>query len=297
MSRSLSSALVSMTGFAALRGRVGERRFLLEVKSVNHRFCEVNVRLPGRYAAWELPIHKEVKQYFRRGRFDLFIKEESRGVGLASSDFKQIQRAHQQLKRIARELKLPQDISMDTILTYKQNFMRDEELFDAGSDWPAFKILLLKLFKELQSVRMREGKQLARWFQQTIPKLEKLLVHIRRYVDLQPGHYQARLSKRIHELGLDTEKGSERLTAEVALLADKLDVTEELVRLEAHTKALKDILRDKEPMGRKIDFLMQEVGREVNTIAAKSQDTKVASLIVQFKTEIEKIREQAGNVE
>lgn len=297
MSRSLSSSLVSMTGFATLRGRVAQRRFLLEIKSVNHRFCEVNVRLPGRYAAWELPIQKEVKQYFRRGRFDLFIKEESRGGGLATSDFKQIQSAHQQLKKIARTLKLPQNVTLDTVLNYKQNFMRDEELFDAGSDWPAFKTLLLRLFKQLQTVRSREGRQLAGWFQKTIPLLEKLLEQIRRRVRLQPGLFESRLSKRLNELKLVDEKGSERLSAEVALLADKLDVTEELVRLTAHIKALKDILREKEPVGRKIDFLMQEVGREVNTIASKSQDTKVAGLIVQFKTEIEKIREQAGNVE
>jgi len=198
-----------MTGFATVRGRVGERRFLLEAKSVNHRFCEVNIRLSGRYAAWELPIQKEVKQFFRRGRFDLFIKEESSGAGLSTTDFQQIRRAHQQLKKIARELKLPQSISMDTVLSFKQNFVREEELYDAASEWPAFKRLLLRLMKQLQVVRACEGKQLARWFQQVLPQLERLLGQVRKRVRVQPRRFQERMSKRLQELGLEDGSDSE----------------------------------------------------------------------------------------
>jgi uncharacterized protein (TIGR00255 family) len=285
-----------MTGFATVRGRVGERQLLLEVKSVNHRFCEINARLPGKYSAWELPIQKAVRKKFNRGRIDIFLKEES-GVGLSKIDHSQFKKAHQELKRLCRELKLLDDISLESVLHFKQNYFRNEERFDATSEWASFEPLFEKLLDRLAKMRKQEGQQLVKWFRQKLPEMQQLLIQLKKQVRTQSKLQEKKLKSKLEELGFGKIEEDTRIATEIAILADKLDVTEEIVRLEAHLKAFREILNEGELVGRKIDFLMQEVGREVNTIASKSQSSNIASCAVQFKTEVEKIREQAGNVE
>lgn len=294
--RSRLHRIQSMTGFATIRGQTGGRRFMVEARSVNHRFCEVNVRLPGKYSAWELPIQKEVRSRFARGRIDIFIKEES-GAGGPSVDVKQFRRAHQQLKRIARELSIPDALSMDTLLQFKQNYFREEDTINIDDLWKGFKPILEKLIVKLSAVRQKEGDNLWRWFVRCSPIMRRLLASIRSRVAKQPKQFRERLQKRFAEFNIALNQGDERLATEIALLCDKIDVTEEIVRLESHIETYEQMLKEGGQIGRKMDFLMQEVGREVNTIASKSQDSAISRQTVQFKTEIEKIREQAANVE
>ncbi len=285
-----------MTGFASVRGRIAEREFVLEAKSVNHRFCEVNVRLPGKYSAWELPAQKNVREFFERGRIDIFIKEEG-GVGLSKVDRSQFQSALRELKRLARELQLSDTISLETLLQFKQNYYRDDTHFDVGAEWKHLKPLLEKLLIKLARMRRQEGQQLAKWFRQRVPVMQDIVKKLKTRVKGQSQHQKKKLTRKLKELGFEATGIDNRVASEVALLAEKLDVTEEIVRLDTHLKAFRRLLTEGGVAGRKIDFLMQEVGREVNTIASKSQDSQIANLAVQFKTEVEKIREQAGNVE
>jgi len=288
--------MASMTGYASVRGRAGDRSFLLEAKSLNHRFCEVNVRLPGKYSSWEHVIQKAVRMRFQRGRFDIFIKEEG-GQQLSSADLSQFRQAHQQLKRLSKDLQLKDGISLDTLLHFKQQYFRDDDHANLKADWAVMQPLVDKLLDRLEKMRLIEGRQLSQWYQQRLVVMDSLLAKLKGRVKVPPRLQRERLTKRLKELGLMNEEGKERLSAEVALISDKMEVTEELVRLASHFKAFRGMLKEKGPIGRKIDFLMQEVGREVNTIAAKSQDSTISDYTVQLKTEIEKIREQAGNVE
>ncbi len=296
MSQQQRENLISMTGFASVRGKVRGREFFLESKSVNHRFCEVNVRMPGRFSSWEHRIQKMSRAAFRRGRIDIFIKEE--GIaGPSSQDWSQFKKAHRELKRLARELKLSDTISLETVLHFKQNYFKENDNFDASSEWHLMRPLVDRLLNGLAKMRRQEGRQLAKWFRSRLPIMQRLLRQLKLRASVQTREQERKLKKRVKELGLGRVDAEQRITAEIGLLADKLDVTEEVVRLETHLKAFQEILRGKEPVGRKIDFLMQEVSREINTVASKSQDSQIAKFAVQFKTEIEKIREQASNVE
>ncbi len=296
MKQSKRPALNSMTGFASIRGKVGERRFLLEAKSLNHRFCEVNVRMPGRYTAWDFEIQKEIRKRFQRGRIDVFLKEEGR-QGVTTKDVAQLKQAHQQLKKIIRELHLSKELTVETVINFSQIYFRDGEVLDVTALWKKFRPLLARLLDRLETMRQREGAQLLRWFKARLPKMERLLGQMERMSAQLPGRSQKRLLKKIKELRLNESLAEERIATEAALLCEKSDVTEELVRLRSHMKEFKGTLKALGSIGRKIDFLMQEVGREVNTISSKSQDSRMSQYAVQFKSEIEKVREQAANVE
>jgi len=288
--------MTSMTGFATVTGSVGEKQFVLEAKSVNHRYCEVNIRINGKYTAWEYPIQKTLKENFQRGRIDLFIKETSDAV-LDSTELKQIKRAHKALLQLSKDLNLDKGLTLETVLNYRKNHLKGDIALNLPAEWRQFQPHLKKLISRLKLVRAQEGKALASWFRQSAARMDKLLSQIQKRVDKQPKRHRERMHQRLDELGLLASVDPERLATEVALLSDKMDVTEETVRLRAHLKAFKGLLSSSGAIGRQMDFLMQEVGREINTIAAKSQDTGIAKYVVDFKTEIEKIREQAGNVE
>lgn len=285
-----------MTGFASLRGKVGGRHFLLEAKSLNHRFCEVNIRLPGRYAAWDFEIQKEVRRRFHRGRIDIFVKEEGK-QGATERDVKQLYQAHRQLKKLARDLHLPNEVSLEMVIHFSQVYFRDKETLDVDTLWKDFRPLAIRLVDRLERMRRREGQNLLRWFRVHIPIMERLVMQMQRCSQNLHKRLEARFSQKIKELKLNKEVIDDQIAAEIAFLCEKSDVTEELVRLRSHLKEFKDTLKSSGSVGRKIDFLMQEVGREVNTIASKSQDSRISQCVMQFKGEIEKVREQAANVE
>lgn len=285
-----------MTGFASVRGKLHERQLLLEAKSVNHRFCEVNIRLPGKYSAWEVPIQKIVRNKFHRGRIDIFLKEEG-SAGLGREDRLQFKRAHQELKRLCRELNLSETIELESLLHFKQHFFREEERFDASSEWIDFKPLLDRVLESLERMRRQEGQQLFRWFRHNLPKMQGLMTQLKRHIRNQTKQQKKKIRQKIKELGFDKMEGNVRVAAEMVFLADKVDVTEEIVRMDTHLNTFREIINCGGAVGRKIDFLMQEIGREINTVASKSQDSAISNCAIQFKTEIEKIREQAGNVE
>lgn len=276
-----------MTGFASARGKVGEHRYLIEAKSLNHRYCEVNVRLPGRYAAWEIEIQKEVRRRFQRGRIDLFLKEEGR-YGASQRDFKDLVHAHRQLKKLQKTLNLKGPLRLESLLQFMQAYYHDENDIDVAALWRHFRPLVLSLLDRLEKMRAQEGKRLGRWFGTHVPQLERLI---------------QRIERRAKQLSRQRPKRARgRLQAREDLVPEREtvgsgDITEELVRLKSHVKELKQSFNEGGAVGRKIDFLMQEVGREINTIAAKAQDSQISKNVVQFKGEVEKIREQAANVE
>jgi uncharacterized protein (TIGR00255 family) len=291
-----SKKLMSMTGFASLKGKVGDCTFSLEIKSVNHRFCEVNVRLPGKYSAWDFLIQKEIKNRFQRGRFDVFIKEDTL-FGAGKSELAAMKKLHTQLKKLCKELKLNEPMSIDTLLHYQSQMSRTDDVSNINKVWVGFLPLLNKLLDKIAVARLKEGEQIARWLKSCSPAMRKVIAVVERKSRLNPDEYRARLLKKLEKTGFCTDDLRERLCQELAILSDKIDITEELVRLDSHLKTFDVTVSKGGAVGRKLDFLMQELAREVNTITSKSQDATISECAIQLKTDVEKIREQAANVE
>ncbi|MBI3541044.1 MAG: DUF1732 domain-containing protein [Deltaproteobacteria bacterium] len=227
----------SMTGFGVARGKVGRAHIVIEARSVNHRFCEVSLRFPGRFASLEPEVVRRVRERFSRGKFDLFLREEA--VGREEEELLLAKRSHHLLQRIQKELGL-------------SGFVKEQK------------------------------------------KLLRLLTQIEKHSSSRGHEYRLRLKKRMRMTGPVDEQ---RITQEAAIAAERADVTEETVRLRSHLEEFERLFRLKEPVGRKFDFLVQEMGREVNTIGSKAQGVRVTHEVIEFKSELERTREQIQNIE
>lgn len=281
-----------MTGFGIVRGKIGRSDVVVEARSVNHRYCEVNLRCPGRFAVLESEIGRRVRERFARGKFDLFLREES----LDREDVEVVlaRKAHRVLKKIRKELGLPGPVTVADILTCREIFFSQTPYEDTGSVRGPLLALFEKALEGLQVMRQREGARLKKWLENRIRHLKKLNASIERQSRKRGDEYRRRLEKRWKGIGTIEEQ---RLLQEAALMAERADVTEEIVRLKSHLKEFERFMHQNKPVGRKLDFLAQEMGRETNTIGSKSQGVRIAHQVIQFKSELERIREQIQNVE
>ncbi len=283
-----------MTGFGIARGKVGSSDILIEARSVNHRFCEVNSRFPGRFASLEPEVTRRVRQRFARGKFDLFLREE-----IIERDREEIalaKKSHRVLKKIQKELGLKGEASLNDVLTFRGIFFSHTSHDEVEKMYPALIKLVEGALTGLVKMREREGSHLQKWFEGRAKALLTLLSAIEGN-SLKIGKtYRQRLEKRIKNSG-DGNIDKRRLIQESAVMAERADVMEEIVRLRSHMKEFSRFIREKEAVGRKIDFLAQEMGREINTIGAKSQGVRIAHQVIEFKSELERIKEQIQNVE
>ena len=285
----------SMTGFGVARGKVGSVPIVVETRSVNHRFCEVNLRFPGRWASLEPEVVRRVRQNFARGKIELFLREESRDQG--EQEIELVRKAHRLLRRIQRELSLKGEPSLTDLLTFR-GVLFSQRPHQEGVESESLRHSLLKLVEGalagVQKMRGREGTTLQKWFLQRLKMLRRLLSSIEKNSLRRGPDYRRRLEGRLQGMGKMDE---ERLVQEAAMMAGRADVTEEIVRLRSHLKECGRFLHLKETIGRKLDFLAQEMGREINTIGSKVQGVRIAHQVIEFKAELERIREQVQNVE
>ncbi len=288
----------SMTGFGVARGRIGRSEVLVEARSVNHRFCEVNLRFPGRFASLEPEATRIVRQKFARGKFDLFLREEA--ATWEDQEIGQARKAHHILKKIRKELGLRGEITLSDLLTFRQ--LIGPAGSPGGAEMEAVRRgalgLLESALKGLEAMRVREGRRLEKWFVQKMRELLRLLQLLENHSRQQGQNYRRRLEQRLRDASsAKIHVEEEKLIQEVAVVAERSDVTEEIVRLKSHLEECQRLLGQKEPLGRKMDFLAQEMGREINTIGSKSQGVKLAHLVIEFKSELERVREQIQNIE
>jgi uncharacterized protein (TIGR00255 family) len=281
-----------MTGFGVARGKVGNAHFLVEARSVNHRFCEVNLRFPGRFASLEPEVTRLIRQSFSRGKFDLFLREEA--IAKEREEVLLAKRAYQILKKIRREIGLQGVISFSDLLAFRQFFFAHANQDDIERIRRPLLALVGRALDGLSAMREREGRRLERWLDQRAKRLVRLLASIEKQALRRGKDYRRRLEEKMRGVGTVEE---ERLMREVALVAEKADVTEEIVRLRSHLKEFERGLRGKGPVGRKFDFLAQEMGREINTIGSKAQGVRLAHEVIEFKSELERVREQIQNIE
>lgn len=284
----------SMTGMGRARGKMGSGYLQVDIKSVNHKFCEVHTRLPSRFQVFEIPLTQMIKKKIGRGKIDVsFFEEKSEStVAFNKTSLKSY---YKFLQSVRKELKLKEEVSLAHILSGSAFwFNRDNE---GEKLWPVIAKIVEKALADMSSMRDKEGRTLATQILQKIDKLEGLRQHMLSRREEVLNAHTDKLKKRIEKILTDVEVDQTKLANELAFFADRSDITEELDRLVSHFSQVRGLLKSNKPCGRPLDFLIQEMNREWNTIGSKSQDISMTHWVVEAKSELEKIREQVQNIE
>jgi uncharacterized protein (TIGR00255 family) len=287
-----------MTGYGVGRVKEEDGECLVEVKSLNNKYCDVNIKNNFQSLEIEQKIEKLIKDKVSRGKINILIKVENYGLteekiilneDVADSYYKK-------LKALKKKYKLKDEIGIDSMLKFKDIFkiVKEEE---SAKIWPLVEKATNLSLDSLLKMRAREGKVLVADIRKRVKKIQKLIDKIEKYSKSSPLNYKDKFLSKIKNLtdGLNVDEG--RIELEAAIFAEKTDITEEITRLKSHLIQFDDLLNSEESVGRKMDFLTQEINREVNTIGSKTNDIEVTSLVVLVKSELEKIREQARNIE
>ncbi len=287
-----------MTGYGMAQAKIGHRRIALEVKSVNHKYCEINLRLPPRYSTLEGRIVEFAKNYFQRGRIDILVREDNTAkVSIpVKIDWDRLKFYHGEIKRISRSLGISSEVQMDTLLSLPHVILLEEEE-NLTKVWRILQSSLGKAFHSLEKMRAKEGAGIGRFLETQVKSLHRHALEIQSRVSGNVQHYRNLLKERIDKLAGGIELDSQKLAQEVAYFVDRTDISEELQRLNHHVKHFREILKEKGPQGRKLDFLLQEMNREVNTLSSKAQNAMISKHVVESKHLLEKMREQVQNVE
>ncbi len=288
----------SMTGFGAGHGAAGGEELDVEIRSVNHKFCEVKVRLPRELAALEIEIAKAVKERLARGGVEVAVRRPGPGAGLAPRvDVALAESYARAFHEIQARLGLPGAVTLADVLAADGVVRLEERSVSPEAAREALRRALGAALDALSEMRAREGEALARDLAARLDLIEASVARVEILVPQVVEHHRARLAERVLELTRGIALDPARLAQEVALLADRTDVTEEMTRLRSHLAQARALLGLAEPAGRKLDFLVQEMHREVNTIGSKAQSAEIAAIVVAMKAEVERMREQVQNVE
>ncbi len=289
----------SMTGYGQAAWQRGGRSLTVELRAVNQRFLEVRFNLPKEYAPWEAELRAMVQERVARGKVDVSVyRGGTNSTAVAVEANTALAKAYVEAwRQLQRELHLKQEADLTPLLGRQEMFRIVERRADPGSEIEPAKATLLRALQAFNRDRDREGRALGADVSARARRLLQLQAVISKRVAVLKPEYAARLRQRVAALLQGKEISEERLLQEVSLLVERSDITEELVRLESHLKALAQLPRSKEPVGKRFDFLLQEIHREFNTIAAKSADLEVTNHTIEARGEVEKLREQAQNVE
>lgn len=288
----------SMTGFARVVSTHGKSDWDVEIRSLNHRYLEFSLKVPSSLYGLEDRIREFCQGRIRRGKVTVNIS----GINGNSSleevelDEKVLQFYLSTFRRVQRRFRLKGELSVTDLLTLPRIFSVEKKREAPEKLWPAIRIQLDKAVRLLQKSREREGQALSKDLLLRIKKIEKSLQHVESRVNQLPqGHFE-RLRSRIQEL-FKTAVPDERIWQEAALLAERSDVTEEMVRLKSHLRLFKEKIAKGGETGKELDFILQEMNREINTLSSKGQDAEISQEGVRVKAELEKIREQIQNIE
>lgn len=289
----------SMTGFGRCEISEGDRKMTVEMKSVNHRYLDVAVKMPKKLNYFESAIRSLLKTYIQRGKVDVFITYEDLSEANAVLRYNQALAAEylKYLNQMAEEFHLEQDVKVSALSRYPEVLVMEEVQEDEEELWKLLEKAVKGACEQFVETRIREGENLKR---DLLIKLDELLEHVAYVEERSPqivAEYREKLTEKVKELLADTQMEESRIAAEVTIYADKICVDEEIVRLKSHIKHTKETLEKEDSVGRKLDFIAQEMNREANTILSKANDLEVSNYAISLKTEIEKIREQIQNIE
>lgn len=289
----------SMTGFGRAEVMEGNRKFTVEMKSVNHRYLDINIKMPKKISFFESAVRNLLKEYIQRGKVDVFITYEDYNEDNFSLKYNE-EAAKEYLgylQKMSETFGLENDVKVSTLSRYPEVLTLEEQSVDEKELWAVLEKALRVASRQFVESRITEGENLQK---DLIGKLDTMLTYVDFIEERSPQilkEYRARLEAKVAELLADTQLDENRIAAEVTIFADKICVDEETVRLRSHVEATKNTLSEGGSVGRKLDFIAQEMNREANTILSKANDLAISDTGINLKTDIEKVREQIQNIE
>jgi uncharacterized protein (TIGR00255 family) len=291
--------LKSMTGYGRRETVIGGKKILVEIKSVNHRFADYNIKVPRHLGFLEDKVKKYAAQSITRGKVDIFVSVES------SEEADKYIKLNKELAKnyidVLCELRdsfgLKDDITVSNVARFSDIFQSEKREEDEEEIWELVKAVMAEAMEEFITMRSNEGERIQKDLLQRVNYMQTLSDKIDVRSPQTVREYSDRLYAKIKDILDDRSIDETRIITEVAIYADKVAVNEETVRLGSHFSEFKNIMNSGEPAGRKLDFLIQEINRETNTIGSKAQDIEIAKIVVELKGEIEKLREQIQNIE
>ena len=289
----------SMTGYGSAKGTVAGFAITIELRSVNNRYLDLGIKLPRGFLFAESEIKNYIQQKVSRGKLDFFLTLDS-----VESDQTRIrvnsrlaEAYRNAITEIGQNLELPTSVSALDIARFSDVLSLEKEELDQAAFLEQLMPLLDMALLDFNAMRSREGEKLAKDLLQKADRIEDMVLAVERQAPNTVSAYRERLEAKLREVLNDTAVAEERVIAEAAIFADRVATDEETVRLHSHLSQFRKMMAEGSPIGRKLDFLIQEFNREANTIGSKCQDSEIAYLVVDLKSEIEKIREQVQNIE
>ena len=289
----------SMTGYGSAKGTVAGFAITIELRSVNNRYLDLGIKLPRGFLFAESEIKNYIQQKVSRGKLDFFLTLDS-----VESDQTRIrvnsrlaEAYRNAIAEIGQNLELPTSVSALDIARFSDVLSLEKEELDQAAFLEQLMPLLDTALLDFNAMRSREGEKLAKDLLQKADRIEDMVLAVERQAPNTVSAYRERLEAKLREVLNDTAVAEERVIAEAAIFADRVATDEETVRLHSHLSQFRKMMAEGSPIGRKLDFLIQEFNREANTIGSKCQDSEIAYLVVDLKSEIEKIREQVQNIE
>jgi uncharacterized protein (TIGR00255 family) len=291
--------LKSMTGFGREEGETTLGKVGIEIRSINHRYCDINLKLPRRFNPLEARIKEMIRAEVSRGRVDVAVKLDAKGEGKIQFDvdLSLAEQYYKALHVLKERFQLQGEITLEHLAGAKDLITAKEEVEDVEAYWPEIVAVLKQSLRDMDQMKRNEGISLGRDLGQRLDRISQLLGDVRDKLPLTLKAYQERFKERLRTLLDGTEMDPVRFQQEIASWVERTDITEELVRAESHLTQFRGLLVSEEPVGRKMDFLLQEIHREVNTISSKVNDAEFSQKAVEMKSELEKIREQVQNIE
>lgn len=289
----------SMTGFGRERQVIGGKEYLVEIKSVNSRYCELSVKVPRNYTYLEEKLKSLVKSKLSRGKAEVWLsvteiegRETSVTVNLPV-----VKNYLEEMRSCGAELNLMDDLKLSDIFRMTDAFTVVRTETDEETIWNNVQTVANKALDNFTAMREKEGEKLKTDIISKIDNIENMINQVEELSPETVEAYRSRLYSKLKEVLEDKQIEEQRILTEAAIFADKVAVDEETVRLHSHFKQFREMTVADEPIGRKLDFLVQELNRETNTIGSKAQDLRITKIVIEVKSEIEKIREQIQNIE
>lgn len=289
----------SMTGFGRCEITEKERKITVEMKAVNHRYLDVNIKMPKKLNFFESSIRGLLKEYIQRGKVDIFVTYEDYTENNVILKYNKELAAEyvKYIGQMAEEFSLNNDLQASTLSRYPEVLTMEEQTVDEEALWATLEQAIRGAAEQFVETRIKEGSHLQ---EDLFQKLDGMLQYVEEIEKRSPEiitEYRQKLQDKVNELLADAQIDENRLATEVTIFADKICTDEETVRLKSHILATKETLLQGGSIGRKLDFIAQEMNREANTILSKANDLTVSDIAINLKTDIEKVREQIQNIE
>lgn len=295
----MDSLIKSMTGFG--RSEVSDQNYkmIVEMKSVNHRYGDISIRMPKKLSFFETKMRSLLKKYIQRGKVDIFVTYEDLSEQTVALKYNQVMAKDylDMLKRMEEEFGVTNDITTTSLSRYPEVFTLEEQPSDEEELWTVLEDALTRAVTAFVETRTAEGEHLYNDLMEKLDDMQKMIDVIEARSPSIVEEYRAKLEEKVKELLENNIIDDGRIVAEVTLYADKICVDEETVRLRGHINSMKKTLEKEGSIGRKLDFIAQEMNREANTILSKANDLELSNTAIDLKTEVEKVREQIQNIE